>query len=106
MPSTVRHNNSVVAATVLSRKQQNRDLGQAEFETRDAKHMKSKQLHANSGMGPIGPFASESRPHSSDIEEKKNSIESWLKSKLSLEGSCKTMIEAHLVDKFLSRSVA
>jgi hypothetical protein len=45
------------------------------------------------------------RPHKSDIETKKNSVETWLKSQLGLEESCKTMIEAHLVDKFHSRAV-
>jgi hypothetical protein len=45
------------------------------------------------------------RPHTSEIETKKNSVEIWLKSQLGLEGSsCKTIIEAHLVDKFHSRA--
>jgi hypothetical protein len=47
----------------------------------------------------------EGRPHTFDIETKKNSVETWLKSQLGLEGSsCKTIIEAHLVDKFHSRA--
>jgi hypothetical protein len=40
-----------------------------------------------------------------DIETKKSSVENWLKSQLGLEGSCKTIIEAHLIDKFHSRSL-
>ena len=48
----------------------------------------------------------QNQPEPLEIEAKKNSVETWLRSQLSLEGSCKTMIEAHLMDKFRSRSVA
>jgi hypothetical protein len=48
----------------------------------------------------------DNQPESLEIEAKQNSVESWLRSQLGLEGSCKTIIEAHLVDKFHSRSVA
>jgi hypothetical protein len=45
------------------------------------------------------------RPPTSDIETKKNSLESWLRAQLGLDFPCKKIIEAHLVDKFHSRAL-
>ena len=41
-----------------------------------------------------------------DNDPQQQPVESWLKSQLGLEGSCKPMIEAHLAEKCQGRSIA
>ena len=128
MPVLITRQNATVATSkTLSLRQQNRNIGQVNLKSKNPQLVLETEASKAGEMNVDGVSAvpatvdpssnqaianpeTEQRPQSrlqtSDIEAKKYSVESWLKSQLSLEGSCKTMIEAHLVDKFRSRSLA